>query len=252
MSTLKPLRKPAAKPVPRGRGPQPAGGGMRPTIIFVALLAVVAIGIAAMVIRGRANAPVDPSGVPVAQAVRPLNAPTGQTAEGLWFKGQADAPVTVVVFGDFQCPSCRVAFQQIEGGVDQTYVETGKVKFVFHDFLLPMHPNAIPAALAARAAGAQGQFWQMHDVLYARQTEWENDRDVVKRFKSYAVELGLDTAAFNRSLDGKEYAAAITAAVDAGTKQGINATPTYVVDGARVNTGGLIAAIDAALKAKGR
>ncbi len=254
MSTLKPLRKPAPKPVRRRSVAKAAPPNRQPLIIFSLLLGVAVIGIVALVIRGRANAAVDASSVPLAQAVRPLNAPVGQTSDGFWYKGQAEAPVTVVVFGDFQCPSCRAAYQQIEIGLDQPYVDTGKVKFVFHDFPLSMHPNAVPAALAARAAGAQGKFWQMHDLLYARQTEWENDNSstVVKRFKSYATELGLNQAAFDHALDDQEFAPAITAAVSDGTKQGINATPTYLVDGKVTNANALITAIDAALKAKGR
>jgi protein-disulfide isomerase len=220
--------------------------------VFGGLLVVAVALIALLVVRGRANAPAEPSDVPIDQAVRPLNAPTGQTPEGLWYKGPADAPVTVTVFGDFQCPACRVAYQQIEDDIDRNYVETGKVKFVFHDFPLSSHPNAVPAALAARAAGAQGKFWAMHDVLYARQPEWENDRDAEERFKGYAAELGLDQQAFDRALDTEEYAAAITSAANAGRQQGVNSTPTYLVDGQRVDANSLIAAIDAALKAKGR
>ena len=251
MSTLKPLRKPAAKPIPRG-GTRAAGGGGRSIAIFVALLAVVGIGIATMVIIGRGNGSIAPSAVSVEEAVRPLNAPTGQTPEGFWYKGQADAPVTVVVYGDFQCPACRAAFLRIEGELDRTYVDTGKIKFVYHDFPLSIHPNAGPAAQAARAAGTQGKFWQMHDLLYARQDEWADDRQVVDRLKSYAAELGLDQQAFDRAMDDKEYAPVIAAAASAGAKQGINSTPTYLVDGNKTDVGTLSTAIDAALRAKGR
>ncbi len=92
----------------------------------------------------------------------------------------------------------------------------------------------------------------MHDLLYVRQTEWAEDSDVTKRLKSYAAELGLDQQAFGKALDDKQYDPVLTAAVADGTKQGINATPTYQVDGKVVDTNGLAAAIDAALKAKGQ
>ncbi len=253
MSSLKPLRKPVDRPARRRSAARVAAPDQsRPRLIAVALIVVVLVVVGILIARSRANAPIAASGVPVEQAVRPLNAPTGQTAEGYWYKGQADAPVTVTVFGDYQCPSCAAAFRQIEGGIDQNYVETGKVKFTYHDFPLPMHPNAVPAALAARAAGAQGQYWAMHDLLYSRQNEWQGDSDVLKRFKSYAAELGLDQQAFARALDDGQFAAAIKDAVADGNKQGINATPTYQVDGKTVDTNGLTAAIDAALKAKGR
>lgn len=254
MSSLKPMRRPAAKPVRRNAPTKSSPANNRSLLVFIGLLGIAAILVAVLVYRGRANAPVDQSNVPVGQAVRPLNAQVGQTNQGYWYKGAPDAPVQVVVFGDFQCPACFTAYQQIEGGIDKNYVETGKVQFVFHDFPLTMHKNAIPAALAARAAGAQGKFWQFHDLLYARQTEWENDSNsqAIARFKSYAGELGLDQTAFDKALDDKTYNAAITAAVSDGTAQGINATPTYLVDGKKADTNALLAAIDAALKAKGR
>jgi protein-disulfide isomerase len=221
-------------------------------LVAAALVVVVVVVVGVLIVRARAGAPVTPSNVPVDQAVRPLHAPTGQTAEGYWYKGNADAPVTVTVFGDFQCPSCLAAYQQIEGRIDQNYVETGKIRFIFRDFPLSQHANAIPTAQAARAAGAQGKFWAMHDLLYARQGEWAGDKDVTKRLASYAAELGLDQQAFTRALDDGKYAQEITAAIADGKKLGVNATPTYQVDGRVVETSGLVAAIDTALKAKGR
>ncbi len=253
MSTLKPIRKPVPRDVRRRSAAKAATSNGSPSrLIAAALVVVVVVVVGILFARSRANAPLAASSVPVEQAVRALNAPTGQAADGYWYKGNADAPVTVTVFGDFQCPSCAVAYQRIEGGIDTTYIETGKVKFIYYDFPLPMHPNAIPAAQAARAAGAQGKFWAMHDLLYARQTEWAEDSDVTKRLKSYAAELGLDQQAFGKALDDKQYDSVITAAVTDGTKQGINATPTYQVDGKVVDTNGLAAAINAALKAKGQ
>ena len=253
MSSLKPMRKPVPRDARRRSPAKTAASKRSPSRLIAAVLVVVVVAvIGVLFVRSRTSGPVAASSIPVEQAVRALNAPTGQTADGFWYKGNADAPVTVTVFGDFQCPSCAAAYQRIEGGIDTSYIETGKVKFIYHDFPLPMHPNAIPAAQAARAAGAQGKFWAMHDLLYARQTEWAEDKDVTKRLKSYAAELGLDQQAFDKALDDKTYAAVIDAAVTDGTKQGINATPTYQVDGKVVDTNGLAAAIDAALKAKGQ
>ena len=253
MSTLKPIRKPVPRDARRRSPAKTAASNGSPSRLLASVLVVVVVAVVGIVVvRSRTSGPVAASSIPVEQAVRALNAPTGQTADGYWYKGNADAPVTVTVFGDFQCPSCAAAYQRIEGGIDTSYIETGKVKFIYHDFPLPMHPNAIPAAQAARAAGAQGKFWAMHDLLYARQTEWAEDSDVTKRLKSYAAELGLDQQAFDKALDDKAYASVINAAVADGTRQGINATPTYQVDGKVVDTNGLAAAIDAALKAKGQ
>lgn len=250
MSTLKPLRKPVARSAARRSIRPAARRGIPPSrLVAVGVVAAAVLVLGMLIARARAGAP---SAVPVDQAVRTLRAPTGQTAEGYWYKGGADAPVTVIVFGDFQCPSCRAAHEQIEAVLDRDYVETGKIRVVFHDFPLAMHPNAVPTARAARAAGAQGHFWAMHDLLYARQDEWAGDRDVTQRLLGYATALGLDQQAFKRALNDGQYAAAITAAIADGTSLGINATPTYRVDGTNVGAGGLKAAIDAALRAKGR
>ncbi len=155
MSTLKPIRKPVPRDVRRRSAAKAATSNGSPSRLIAAVLVVVVVVVVGILFaRSRANAPLAASSVPVEQAVRALNAPTGQTADGYWYKGNADAPVTVTVFGDFQCLSCAAAYQRIEGGIDTTYIETGKVKFIYHDFPLPMHPNAIPAAQAARAAGA--------------------------------------------------------------------------------------------------
>jgi protein-disulfide isomerase len=92
----------------------------------------------------------------------------------------------------------------------------------------------------------------MHDLLYARQGEWSDDAAVTARLKAYAGDLGLDTAAFGQCLDSGKYTQAIQEAITDSTRQGINATPTYLVDGKKVDTNGLRAAIDAAVTAKGR
>ena len=255
MSTLKPLPKTSSTVARRASAARQVEARRRRDrmrLIAAGLVIVVVVIVAGAIAWSRAHAPVAASNIPVSQAVRTLTAPVGQTTDGYWYKGKDDAPVTVTVFGDFQCPSCYQAFQQIEGGIDKNYVETGKIKFVFHDFPLQMHPNAVPAAQAARAAGAQGKFWAMHDLLYARQADWSDSGDAMKIFKSYAGELGLDQAAFNSAVDDKTYASVIDAAVADGNKQGINATPTYLVDGKAADTNALAAAIDAALAAKGR
>lgn len=237
----------------RVSGKQPSNTGRTPLPIFYAVFGLlVVVGIVVLATRYANRTPPAASNVPIDQAVRPLSVPTGQTPEGYWYKGQADASVTVIEFGDYQCPACAVVFRQRAGEIDDDYVNTGKIKYVFHDFPLPMHPNAIPTAEAARCAGDQGQYWTMHDVLYSRQNEWKDDRNISARLKSYAGELSLDTDAFGQCLDGDRYGRAIQEAITASQRQGINGTPTYLVDEKQVDANGLRAAIDAALTAKGR
>ena len=259
MSTLKPLKQTNAR---HRQGRRAAGGrapsaapGRPPLAIFYAIFGLIVLaGAILLVLRARAGSPLQPSDIPVSEAVRALNAPTGQTPEGFWYKGAPDAPVTVVVYADFECPACAGAFRQIEGGIDGDYVETGRVRVVFHDFPLPRHHNAIPTALAARAAGEQGKFWAMHDLIYSRQGEWKDDDagTIARRLKGYAAELGLDQASFDRAFNGEHDEAMVRAAAVAAERQGVTGTPTYLVDGKAVSATGLRAAIDAALQAKGR
>lgn len=250
MSTLKPLKRPRKAPVRHGPG---ASAGRPPLTAFYALLGAIAVvGIAVLAIRARNAPPLPPSDLPMSQVVRPLTVPTGQTAEGYWYKGDPDAPVTVIEYADFQCPACAMVWRQIEGGIDRDYVETGKVRFVFHDFPLSQHRNAVPAAEAARCADEGGQYWAMHDLLFARQREWANERDPTERFVAYAGDLDLDREVFRRCLASDRHLAAIRQAGAEATRAGIGSTPTFIVEGRPVDATGLRGAIDAALRAEGR
>jgi protein-disulfide isomerase len=219
-----------------------------PFVLLYALLALVAVvGALALVALRRPAAPnADPS-----IATRPLDAPTGTTPDGFAYKGAPDAPVTVVAYADFQCPACANAFRMVEGTIDQQYVATGKVRVVFHDFPLAQHPHAIPAAAAARCAGAQGAFWPMHDRLFGTQREWTSLADARPMFASYAADLGLDAQAYTACVANPTTTSALQAAFDAAVAQGIDGTPTYVVNGTSVDAASLQTAIDAALRAKG-
>jgi protein-disulfide isomerase len=179
---------------------------------------------------------------------RPLNAPTGTTPDGFAYKGDPNAPVKVIEYGDFQCPSCAAYATQMEEQIDRTYVETGKVQFIYHDFPLPQHPHAVTVASAVRAAGEQGQYWAMHDLLFERQRQWSNRSDILPLLRGYADVLGLDRAAFDRAMDSGKYTAALEAAREAAGQRGVQATPTFDVNGTLVSAAELEGAIEAALQ----
>jgi protein-disulfide isomerase len=220
---------------------------------FYALLVVIAAaGAALLLISLNRAAALPPSDVPVQAAVRPLKAPTGRTAGGFFYKGDPKAPLTVVEYADFQCPSCAAFFRQGESSIDHRFVETGKVQLVFHEFPLPQHANAVPAAATARCAGEQNAFWPMHDLLFSRQREWDADANVSQRFAGYAQELALNRADFAQCLNGATYVDVLNKAVEDGNRNNIHATPTFVVDGKQVDASALQTAIEAALNAKGK
>ncbi len=137
--------------------------------------------------------------------------------------GGAKAPVTIVEFSDYQCPFCKRA----EDVVDQVMKTYGdKVRVVFRDFPLEMHPQARPAAEAANCAHAQGKFWEYHAKLFANQTALGDDQ-----LKAYAKDLGLDTAKFDKCLADKPFKAAIDKDVADGAKVGVSGTPAFFVNG---------------------
>jgi protein-disulfide isomerase len=138
-------------------------------------------------------------------------------------RGEATAPVTIVEFTDFQCPSCA-AMQPILEEVLKSY--GNKVKLVVRDFPLPMHANARKAAEAANAANAQGKFFEYTALLFKRQ----NALDLAS-LKKYATELGLDRARFDAALDGGKYAAEIRHDIDDGELYGVDSTPAIFVNG---------------------
>ncbi len=138
-------------------------------------------------------------------------------------RGEATAPVTIVEFTDFQCPSCA-AMQPILEEVMKAYGT--KVRLVVRDFPLPMHANARKAAEAANAANAQGKFFEYIDLLFKRQ----NALDIAS-LKKYATEVGLDRVRFDAALDGGKYAAEVKHDIDDGQLYGVDSTPAIFVNG---------------------
>ena len=137
--------------------------------------------------------------------------------------GNPDAPVTVIEYGDFECPYCAAAAPVLKQLVEES---DGRVRLVFRHFpLAGSHPHALTAALAAEAAGAQGAFWPMHDLLFARQ-----DRLSDVALRAYAEELGLDGGGVVGEA-AQQFAAKVAADFEQGLEDEVAGTPTVVVDG---------------------
>ena len=153
----------------------------------------------------------------------PLTPPLGP---GDHVDGPADAPLELVMYGDFQCPFCTAA-QPILARV-RSRLE-GRLRFAFRHFpLRTIHPDAERAAEAAEAAAAQGAFWPMHDALYAQRGKLDED-DVVRA----AERLGLDGARIRAELRDGTHAARVQADVESGDAGGVGGTPTFFVNGVR-------------------
>lgn len=156
------------------------------------------------------------------------NQDPAQISEADHIRGNKDAKVTLVEYGDFQCPACG-AFYPIIKQVEADYGE--KVKFVFRHFpLTDLHPNAFSAARAAEAAGSQNKFFEMHDLLYERQSTWEKETNVQKIFREYAQEIGLDANRFNDDYASNSTTDRINSSVQKGKNQNVQATPTFYLN----------------------
>jgi protein-disulfide isomerase len=140
--------------------------------------------------------------------------------------GPDDAPVTLVEYGDFECPSCGAAYPAVE----EVRRKVGaRLRFVFRHFpLTQMHPHALHAAEAAEAAGAQGKFWEMQAMLFEHQDALK-DADLVR----YAKALHLDEERFRRELASETHLGRIREQIQSGIRSGVNGTPTFFINGVR-------------------
>ena len=158
--------------------------------------------------------------------------------------GKADAPVTIVAFTDYQCPSCAAMHPELERLVKE-YGD--KVRLVTRDFPLSQHTEAFKAAEAAEAARDQGKYWEYIQILLHNQSAL-----TVDKLKGYASELALDRTKFDSALDSGKFAESVQRDIEDGMKLGINGTPTIFINGRRVSVQGydqLKSIVDAAFKA---
>lgn len=144
--------------------------------------------------------------------------------------GNQNAKVKVIEYGDYQCPGCGAAAASMPK-IQATYKD--KVLFIFRNYpLTTIHPNALAAATVAEAAGLQGKFWEMHDLLYSSQSEWTtlSADQRAKTFDNYASQLGMNIDAFHSDLTNKSIQTKIRSDRALGDKVGVSGTPTFYVN----------------------
>ena len=173
-------------------------------------------------------------------------------AKSIHILGNPEAPVTLEEFGDFQCPPCGTLSGPINQ-LEQDY--RPRLRIIFRHFPLTMHRHAREAALASEAAGRQGRFWQMHDVLYREQAVWSEAADVRPLFDTYAGMLGLKIDRFKKDMESEEVNRRVTADQLRGTALGVTITPTLFVNNralpnASLSPTSLRAAVEAAMNIK--
>ena len=151
----------------------------------------------------------------------------GYNMAGDQYKGSLDAPITMIEFSDFQCPYCKRHSEESQPILDEQFVDTGKVLWVFKHFPLDSHPAAPNAGAAAECAAEQGKFWEMHELIFAEQPAWSvEDPDAV--LVTLAEQLGLDIDAFGACLIDPATTERVTSDLQEGIPF-IRATPSFIV-----------------------
>ena len=213
--------------------------------VIIALVGLIALGGGAMLYRSKR---------PQVTVIPKESAPVGRQTEEVHVRGPANAAVTLEEYGDFQCPPCgglEAPLQQIE----RDYASSLRV--VFRNFPFTIHEHAHEAAYAAEAAGLQGRFWEMHDLLYREQAVWAKTKDVQPLFDSYAGMIGLNLERFKKDAGGEQVKAKVESDRKRGEALGVRNTPTIFINNQSVpptslNPTALRAAIDAAVKEKAK
>lgn len=152
------------------------------------------------------------------------------------FLGNPEAPITLVEFGDFQCPFCGKFFSETESQIIDRYVKTGRIKFVYRDYAF-LGRESEDAAVAAECAKEQGKFWEFHNYLYSHQRGENGGAFSKTNLKNFARELNLETGPFDSCLDSNQYLSEIRQDKSDGTKLGVNGTPAVFINGRLVPGG---------------
>ncbi|MCK5413631.1 MAG: DsbA family protein [Candidatus Pacebacteria bacterium] len=145
-------------------------------------------------------------------------------------KGPENAPITMIEYGDYECPACRNSYSMVEEVMNE-YQD--QIKLIYRHYPLQFHKDAQGASIASECAGEQGKFWEMHEKLYTKEGGLKE-----KSLKTYAREVGVDKEKFNECFTGNGYLDKINKQKEQGEKDEINGTPTFFINGKRVVNSG--------------
>jgi protein-disulfide isomerase len=203
-------------------------------------LGAVVLAVAAAFMFGNPSASVSGTKADAAKLVR---TDSFKTASG-------SAKVTLVEFGDYQCPTCGHMYAPVKQLIEEN---KGQVSLVFRNFpLIQIHQNALQASYAAEAAGSLGKFWEMHGQIYENQPAWSESSNAQQLFIQYAKNIGLDETAFTAAMKSDAVATKVSRDLKDGTDLGVNGTPTFFINGQQyygpLSYDGLKKEIDSELK----
>jgi protein-disulfide isomerase len=225
-----------------------------PFVIIGGVLVAVIAAVVLMSRTGGSNAPAAQQNGNSSNPAQQARAPQ-PGASNPYERGGTSARVTLEEFSDFQCPACG----NLEPGLRRVVKDYGdRARLVFRNFPLQGHKYAFQAARAAEAAGQQGKFWEMHDMLYDNQKEWSDSMEPRVQFDAYATRLGLDVQRFKTDMERQDLADRIKSDYGRGMSMGVKGTPTIYLNGRELVPGKLVTEedlrreIDAALGSTGK
>ncbi|MDD5750011.1 MAG: thioredoxin domain-containing protein [Patescibacteria group bacterium] len=150
-----------------------------------------------------------------------------------WFKGNPEAEVSLIEYSDFQCPACASYYPLLKRLAEEMGDE---IKIIYRHFpLSSIHPQADLAAQASEAAGVQGYFWEMHDLLFEKQSEWSGQKNAKDIFIGYGRELGLDIELFSADIDSRAVKKIVSDDKISGNQAFVSGTPTLFLNGEKIN-----------------
>ncbi len=178
--------------------------------------------------------------IKTAPTLQPAQQPTQPSAPQIFkvsldddpVMGNPNAPVTVVEYSDFQCPFCSRFFTETLPQLEENYIDTGKIKFVYKDLPLDsLHPNARAAHIAAECADEQGKFWEYHDVLFEKQPQWSNlaSSEIENTLTQFATDMGLQAASFESCMQSPNIADEVNKDTLEAASFGATGTPTFFI-----------------------
>jgi protein-disulfide isomerase len=199
------------------------------TARFVAVIAVLALAGAALITVLVLNKP----GAKAVAADDGLPAANAQP----YVIGIPNAPVQVLEFADFECPTCGYFATVTEPDVRSRLINTGQIAIRYYDFLIPAHKNTWAASLAAACANDQGKFVEMHDRLFIGQPEWNTQATSTPKvaFTKYAAAIGLDVAKWDACFEKRDHIETIKGNMAEGLRRGVNGTPTFFIGGKSIS-----------------
>lgn len=153
---------------------------------------------------------------------------TVDTTMGSPILGSLDAPITIIEFGDYQCPQCNKWYHNVKPDIEEKYIQTGKANLIFVDLAF-FGPDSAKAAQATYCADEQGRYWEYHNMLYSNQKGINDGWANIENLKKFASGLNLDIESFNNCLDSGKYQKRVDNNVEVAKKNGASGTPTFII-----------------------